>query len=761
MKKAAILYTLLFCCVFLQLTQAAETAPKTKVFTDSLILNCPPPTQILGDTTDNNCFLWNQNYYWDAITNTHDLCERPVDLSITATGPCLGAGTQIQYLLFLDLNGDDSTETVVNSATLGNAGLGWNNVWFGNASYPNYTGGTPYKFDGTAIPTNQLYGFALKITGSGSTLTAAVRWNTKSNQSQYDLPQLPYGKHHIKWIIRDNCGHEKTCTYYFQVKDTKKPTIVCIPPLSVNIKSNTYPPSIEIWAADYLQYTLDNCTPPNRLKIAYRLKGQGTGFPLDTLGNPITRHTFDCDEIGVREVELWSIDLAGNANFCNSKITINDNNFECGGDPITFFGHIFTEHGDPVQSVNVDVNVSGNQIPAYSSIVASNVIGLYNFNFAPGNATLKITPFKDDNPLNGVSTYDLVLMSKHILGLDTLDSPYKMIAADVNRSNSVTTFDIVEARKMILGIYTAFPNNTSWRFVDQSFAFPNAINPFQTTFAEKIIIPSLDASTPKPNFFAIKTGDVNGNAIASGAISPEARTNASLSFTTENHSVKAGENFTLHLTASERVQAYQFTLHFQNLTLLNVQPLSKDMDLGNFGIFEQALTTSYNGEEAGKFDLTFRALADGKISDFLYLSDDITPSAAYQQDQRMAVNLKFDGPVAGTTEDLGFTVCQNQPNPFDGQTRIGFYLPYKTSAKKGLPAFARASAGEPTEAILTTLKIFDLIGNVIYTQQSQFQPGYQQFTLNSSDLPIQNTALLLYQVETIFGSITKKMIVIK
>jgi len=753
MKKAAIPSTLLFCCVFLQLIQAAEATPKTLFFTDSLILNCPPPTQLLGDTTDNNANFWNQNYYWDATINSHDLCEGPVDLSITATGPCLGAGTQIQYLLFLDLNGDDSTETVVNSATLGNAGLGWNNVLFGNAGNPNYSGGTPYKFDGTAIPASQLYGFALKITGTSSTLTAAVRWNTKSNQSQYDLPQLPYGKHHIKWIIRDNCGHEKTCTYYFQIKDTKKPTIVCIPPFSANIQSNTYPPSIQLWASDFLQYTLDNCSPDPSLKIAFRLKGQGTGFPLDTMGNPQTRHTFRCDELGVQEVELWSIDLAGNANFCNSKITIKDNYFDCGGSPITFFGHIFTEHGDPVQSVKVDVSVSGNQIPAYSSIIASNVVGLYNFNFAPGSATLKITPFKDDNPLNGLSTYDLVLISKHVLGLDTLDSPYKMIAADINRSNSITTFDIVEARKMILGIYNTFPNNSSWRFVDQSFLFPNPTNPFQTAFSENIIIPSLNANTPKPNFFAIKTGDVNGNAIPSGAIAPEDRTNATLLFTAENRAVKAGETFTLRLNAHEQVQAYQFTLHFQNLSLLNVQPLSKDMNLGNFGVFEQALTTSYNGAETGAFDLTFRAQADGNISDFLYLSDEITPSAAYQQDQRMEIGLQFNGPTAGTTADFDFTLFQNQPNPFESQTKIGFFLPSKASSKEDLPAEASAKG--------VTLKIFDLIGNLLYTQQAQFQPGYQQFNLNSADLPINNTALLLYQVETVFGSSMKKMLVLK
>jgi hypothetical protein len=68
-------------------------------------------------------------------------------------------------------------------------------------------------------------------------------------------------------------------------------------------------------------------------------------------------------------------------------------------------------------------------------------------------ADFTITPVKDDNPLNGVTTYDLVLMSKHILGIEPLGSPYKMIAADANKSNSITTFDIVELRKLILGIY--------------------------------------------------------------------------------------------------------------------------------------------------------------------------------------------------------------------------------------------------------------------------------------------------------------------
>ncbi len=90
-----------------------------------------------------------------------------------------------------------------------------------------------------------------------------------------------------------------------------------------------------------------------------------------------------------------------------------------------------------------------------------------------------VTPKKNDNPLNGLTTYDLVLISKHILGIEPLGSPYKMIAADANNSNSITTFDIVEFRKLILGINQALPNNESWRFMYNDYIFPNPHNPFQ------------------------------------------------------------------------------------------------------------------------------------------------------------------------------------------------------------------------------------------------------------------------------------------
>jgi hypothetical protein len=172
---------------------------------------------------------------------------------------------------------------------------------------------------------------------------------------------------------------------------------------------------------------------------------------------------------------------------------------------------------------------------------------------------MTITPVKDDNPLNGVTTYDLVLISKHILGIEPLNTPYKMIAADANKSNSITTFDIVELRKLILGIYTDLPNNTSWRFIDKAQQFANPQNPFTAPLKENISVANALANMTSENFVGVKVGDVNGTAVANSAMVADDRTTGTLLFDVQDRDVKAGEVFDVTFKASDKTQGYQMT----------------------------------------------------------------------------------------------------------------------------------------------------------------------------------------------------------
>ena len=119
-------------------------------------------------------------------------------------------------------------ETVINSINTGIAGLGWNNVMFGNAGNPNFSGGTPRAFDERPVPFNQKWGFAIQNTVTGNNKTACVRWNTQQSQNTFVVPELPYGTHKIKWFVEDGCGNETVCEYTVHRERLQK-TDGCLP----------------------------------------------------------------------------------------------------------------------------------------------------------------------------------------------------------------------------------------------------------------------------------------------------------------------------------------------------------------------------------------------------------------------------------------------------------------------------------------------------------------------------------------------------
>ena len=127
-------------------------------------------------------------------------------------------------------------------------------------------------------------------------------------------------------------------------------------------------------------------------------------------------------------------------------------------------GSITNEKGDLLEEAMVHLDGLSNQQ------VMTDGSGAFAFT-ADAGENYAIRPVKNDNHNNGVSTLDILLIAKHILSIGPLDSPYKMIAADVNNSGSISAFDMIEIRKLILYINTEFPNNSSWRFVDASYSF--------------------------------------------------------------------------------------------------------------------------------------------------------------------------------------------------------------------------------------------------------------------------------------------------
>ncbi len=698
-----------------------------------ILENCKLSPDTVCDLSNNDPSLWNAMYWWDATTSSHDLCEGPTDLSVTATDLCSGANVNFRYLLCLDLNGDGVRETIVSSTQTGLGGLGWNRINFNNAFNPNYAGGEAREFDFRPVPANQKYGFALQVTTSGNKRTAAVRWNTQQSPNTFVVPELPYGSHKIIWYVDDGCGNEQTCEWVFEVKDCKKPTILC-----KNIGVNLMPTKmVTLNVADFLQSTFDNCTPADRLVTAIRRKGQGQGFPTLPNGQPQKMVTFTCSDLGPQDVEIWSRDLAGNADFCIATINVQDNMGTCSAVNASVAGALKTEKDEGVAYSQVQLNIAlpAPGMPPMQLVLQTNNDGNYTFAGAlPPGSSYELIPVKDDDPLNGVSTFDLLLINKHILGIEPLNSPYKMIAADANDSRSITTFDLVELRKLILGIYTELPAVPSWRFVPADFEFSDPSNPFKTVFPEKILATNVLADRLNENFVAIKVGDVNGNAVAN-ATSAQERTAGTSALMLEERRVQAGETFTVAFQP-EAVAAYQFTLAHPDLELFDVLP-GEGLTRDHFAAFsnERALTAAL--DRGAGFALRFRARRDGALSQMLRLSSHITRAEAYRPDgQKTALELRFSNGTAPALEGE-FELLQNTPNPVRNFTTIVFYLPQATEA---------------------TLTISDAEGRLIKRIKGAFQAGFNSTVLHRAELP---AGLLFYQLDTPTHSATRKMFVMQ
>jgi len=135
--------------------------------------------------------------------------------------------------------------------------------------------------------------------------------------------------------------------------------------------------------------------------------------------------------------------------------------------------------------------------------------GKYSYNCITAGTNVKIKPTKNNDikKNNGVSSIDVILVTNHILNKAKLNSPYKLIAADVNNNKTITNIDIIFMKRLILGIDTSFTGNRLWAFVDSAYTFPDTTNPFP--YKDSISFSNLTSNKTNQSFIGVKLGDVN------------------------------------------------------------------------------------------------------------------------------------------------------------------------------------------------------------------------------------------------------------
>ena len=581
----------------------------------------------------------------------------------------------------------------------------------------------------------------------------------------------PMDSYDVRYIVYDGCGNVDKEIRNIMIVDKKPPTPYCVS-LSSAVMDNG---QVELWAYDFDQGSTDNCSyvvttfneehpvkdPKTGQPIVvgkwpygHYFKGKGEAATAEEYNNgdaqwwPDNGYTsskiFDCDDVAASpvNVKMTAWDSKWNSDYCFVELTLIDNQGGCGdgGARAAVSGNIATEENSDVSEVEVTLENLSN--PEYELSVTTGNDGEFAFASNPMYNGYDISAVKDGDDTEGVSTLDLVLIQRHILGITPFDSPYKVIAADINSDRRVSGTDLVVLRKTILGIYKEFPTNNSWRFVEgaQTLTVETAL----TDFNEVINISDLDANMLNEDFVAVKIGDVNATAKTNARdLGTQTRSAGTISLGLTEQNVIEGQTIDLTFSSSDfnKVYGYQFTLELNGLTIESVVAGDASMSDANIGILDKnTVTVSYSdmeglGSSDNLFTLTAVATESGSVSNMVSLTNSVLNSEGYVGEglDIHTIELTVNGEEANS-----FRLDQNEPNPFDEVTVVGFVLPESGNA---------------------TLTVYDVAGRVVTNVRGAFAQGYNEIQLTKEDL--KTTGVLYYTLKSGDFSATKKMIIIE
>lgn len=290
-----------------------------------------------------------------------------------------------------------------------------------------------------------------------------------------------------KWVVFELVEDGQvleSCSIEVSVLDLQPPEIICPSIVYAQLESNE---DSLVWVDIPEVMAEDNCG-------------------LDTLFNDFNDNgpnASDSFPPGITTITFTAIDQSQNEVYCELPVVVLDSMQS--PDTFQISGYFSSPQGNFIGGVSLEIEGDTN----LTIITQPN--GYYSFS-VPSFYSITVTPVLDTNWLDGVSTLDLILIQRAIIGLDTLESPYSYIASDVNNDGLVSTIDLVLLQRVIIGLDYSIESNTSWRFVPEDYDFENPSNPQLENWPESRTYSIVSEDKPQENWISIKIGDLSGEA---------------------------------------------------------------------------------------------------------------------------------------------------------------------------------------------------------------------------------------------------------
>lgn len=518
-------------------------------------------------------------------------------------------------------------------------------------------------------------------------------------------------------------GVQTTCAFTVTLSDNQGPTFNC----PANATRNA------AYSGSNCQYTIDGA----ELDATVQDDCSAVTYS-NNINNGITLAGLVLAMNTVTSVTWTASDAAGNVSTCAYTITVTNCN-------IILSGAIKWKN-DPGQGVNTTT------VALTGSATASMVTGTNgNYSFATNVTTgsFTITPTKNLNKLNGVTSADATAIQQHVANITPITDPYKLVAADVNKSNTITSQDASIVTQALLGNQAALNQfKDSWRFVPTSHTM--AVPPWG--FPEKRTYTNINANQGNQDFYGMKIGDV----VTAFANPANFGGDADLVLHLQDRMLQTGEQFSVECRAGQNddIAAWQFALRFDpaRLQLLKVQPLAAlSLTSEHFGTWqadEGEIRSVWSAAEGAVleeglplFALQFAVVQGGvPLSGALGMDDGDLPPRMYSSAlAESEVRLVFDE-MSGTGGNVApaYALMPNMPNPFYERTVLTFELPGACEA---------------------VLRVFDAGGNLLFSRVAPYPAGkhFEVFDLTETG----GNGLLFCELSTPFGLLSQKMLALK
>lgn len=546
------------------------------------------------------------------------------------------------------------------------------------------------------------------------------------------------GTHRVTWTVNDGCGNSDECSYLFEVKNNKKPVAIAHNDLAYELG----PVDSDGDGEPDFERIVINAEAFN--KESYHICEYDVQVSFSEDVNDVTRE-YTCDDIGEQPINLYVTDENGNFSFVTTTVQIQNNIVEGCSQNIAFdiSGNVKTEMEEMISDVYI-------KLEGGETSIHTNDEGEYAFDNLSKGKNYQVNPSFEDEITNGVSTLDIIMIQKHILGLEDLNSPLKLIAADANNSGSVSGSDIVLLRKMLLGLVEEIPNNTSWRFVDASHQWVDESNPWTSEFPEVYNIYELGGDM-LIDFYGVKVGDVNYTASTNGMKQTNITTRSDKDLQLEIEPVSVTKNAQVKLpvyaNSYNNIYGFQFELDFTEDQLEVVDISNGVLDLTDSYSFinESIVRISFNTNEAISvsndeplFYITLNATETIKSKQVGEIKQNALASESYDSALNTFGVHWNTRPVSVSSKDEftpEMSVKQNSPNPWTNQSVIEIVSPKKTTGK---------------------LRVMNSTGQVLYLESIRLNSGYNAVLL--SDQKIKQSGVMYYEVTVGEKTIMKKMV---